>query len=105
MPAAPELVAITLIPIALRAAAGGCLLRRRGFDPRGGNQLLAFPLALLQIKLPELRDVLRADVQTPAAVIDALKIRVPRRIRNAERIEQTRLQEFEDRLARHLLHD
>src|SRR5258706_184851 len=64
VPAAPELETVALIPIALRVAAVGGLFGGGHRDPFRGEQLLAIPAAVLQIKLAELGDVLGADAQT-----------------------------------------
>src|SRR5208283_4874777 len=105
MPATPELTAVTLIPIARRVAAIGSLPRRGGFHPRSGHQLSSIPLAFLQIKLPEPRDVLRPDVQSQTAKRDALRAGFPRRIFNAERFEKPWPEIIEHGHPRHLLHD
>src|SRR5690242_6857616 len=63
VPAAPELVAVPLIPIAGGIAAVGSLDRGGSIDPFRRNKLFAVPLAVLQIKLAELRDILSTNVQ------------------------------------------
>src|SRR5262249_1170658 len=89
---APELVAVTLVPVASRTAAvrgltcGGCL------DPVRGNEDLVVPLPFLQVELTEPRDVFGADAQPVTTEADALGARPPRRVFDAERVEESRPQ-------------
>src|SRR5438270_8300647 len=71
VPAAPELVAVPLRPVAGLARAVGDLLARRLRHPALGHELAPFPLSLLEIELAEPRDVLRLDAEAPAAFVDA----------------------------------
>ena len=103
--AAPELVAVALVPVALRVAAVGGLPGGGRFDPRGGHELLALPLAFLQIQLAEPRDVLGADAQAVAAGRDALRAGLPGRVLDPQGLEQSRLQVIEHGHAGHLLDD
>ena len=73
MAAAPELVTVALIPVALRVATVGGLPGSRGLDPFLGHELFPQPLALLQIELAETGDVLGADTQAIAAGRYALR--------------------------------
>src|SRR5204862_2359900 len=82
--AAPELKTVALIPIALRIAAVRGLLRRGHRHPFGREQLFAIPTALLQVKLAELRDVLRTHAQPVTAQRNALKVRIPDGMLDAE---------------------
>src|SRR5256885_1834428 len=88
MAAAPKLKTIPLVPIPGGIAAVGALFRGGLFDPGGGNKLVTFPQPLLEIKLPELRNVLSSNVQAEPAEIDAFGIRAPFRIFDAQRLEQ-----------------
>src|SRR5205823_781056 len=101
--AAPELVAVALVPIALRIAPVGGLPGGRRFDPRRGHELLPVPPALLKVELAEFRNVLGADAQAIPAGRDALGAGLPRRAVDAQRLEQARSQVVEDRLAGRLL--
>ena len=83
VPAPPELVAVALVPVALRVAAVGRLPGGGRLDPRRGHELLALPLALLQVELAELGDVLGADAQPVAAGRDALRAGLPGRVLDA----------------------
>src|SRR5207237_5875079 len=65
--AAPELIAVALIPIAFRVAAVGSLSRCGRLNPRLRHELLALPLSFLQIKLAELRDVFGANAEAKSA--------------------------------------
>src|SRR5207244_5097254 len=105
VPAAPELVAVTLVPVALRVAAVGGLPGRRRLDPRGRDQLPAVPLAFLKVQLAEFGDVLGADAQAVAAERDALRAGAPGRVLDAQRLEQPRAQVVKHRLAGRLLDD
>jgi hypothetical protein len=67
VPAAPELETVTLVPIAIRIAAVGRLLCRGHRHPFRREQWFAVPAAALQVKLAELRDVLRAHAQAVTA--------------------------------------
>ena len=105
VPAAPKLETVTLIPVAFRIAAVRRLLRRRHRHPFGRQQLLSIPCAALQVKLAELRDVLCAHAQSVTAQRNALKVRVPHWMLNAERVEQTRTEKIEHGLTGDLLND
>ena len=64
MSAAPELVAITLLPIRIAVqvvAAIGHLFAGGRLDPTLSNQLLPLPLTLLQIQLTKLGNILGLD--------------------------------------------
>ena len=103
--AAPELVAVALIPIALRVAAVGGLPRGGRLDPRCGDELLPVPFPLLEVELAELGDVLGADAQAVAAGRDALRAGLPGRVLDAQRLEESRPQVIEYGHARRLLDD
>ena len=103
--AAPELVAVALLPVALRVAAVRHLARRGRLDPRGGQQLPPLPLALLQVELAEARDVLGPHAQAEAAERHPLLVGVPGRVLDAERLEEPRPQVVEHASAGDLLHD
>ena len=105
MPTAPELETISLIPIAPRIAAVRGLLRRGHRHPFRREQGFAIPTAALQKKLAKLRDVLRAHAQAVTAQRNALKVRVPNRMLDAERFEQARPEKIEHGLAGNLLDD
>src|SRR5439155_26181899 len=92
MPAAPELVAVPLRPVAGLARAVGDLLTGRLRHPLLGHELAPFPLALLQIELAEPRDVLRLDAEAPSPFIDAARAALPGRVLDAERIKEARVQ-------------
>ena len=74
-------------------------------DPGGGKQLLALPHPFLQVELSKPRDVFSANVQAEPAERDALLARVPGRVLDPERIEETWPQVLDDRLPRDLLND
>src|SRR5882724_7964806 len=61
---APELITVTLIPIALWVTAVCNLKRRRRLDPRLGNQLLPLPLPFLQVEQSKTRDVFCANAES-----------------------------------------
>src|SRR5205823_2412413 len=103
--AAPELEAVALVPIFGRVAAIRNLSGSGLFDPRSWNELLASPLAFLQIEQAEFGNIFGADFQTKAASIDSLRTGGPFRIFDAERFEQARLEIIENGLARDLGHD
>ena len=72
MGATPELKAVALLPIYPNFGVGFLfvwhLLARGLFDPLLRNQLLAVPLPFLQVKLPELGDVFRAELEAIAVL-------------------------------------
>src|SRR5208282_6026702 len=105
MPAAPELVAVALVPVARWAAAVGGLAGGRRLDPRLGDKLLVLPLALLQVKLAETGNIPGADAQAVTAGRDALRARFPGRVLDTQGLEQARPKVIEHRLARRLLDD
>ena len=72
MPAAPELVAISLRPILVRAAVCN-MPGSRLLNPGSRQDLLALPGAFLQVKLSQAGDIFRADAQ--AAVTDVYPAR------------------------------
>jgi hypothetical protein len=102
---APELVAITHLPVAQGIAAVGDLLRGRGLYPRGRHQLLAVPHSLLEEHLAEARDVLGADDEARGAQVDALLGHLPVRIAEPERIKEPALEVVVFVLAGDLLDD
>ncbi len=103
--AAPELVAVALVPVARRVAAVRDLARGGRRHPLGGQEALAAPLALLQVELAEAGDVLGRHRQAEPAEGNALRGRVPRRVADAQRLEEARPQVVEERRAAHLLDD
>src|SRR5271165_3594688 len=77
VPAAPKLVAIALVPIALtfqpfqiRSAWLLNLECRRLFDPVSRQYLASIPQALLQVKLAKLGKALRLNDQSPATSVN-----------------------------------
>ncbi len=105
MTAAPELVAVALLPVAVRVAAIGHLPSGGSADPGCRDQLLPLPFPLLQVELAKLGDVFGANEQPIAAEADPLRARSPRRLLDAQRFKQPGPQIVQHRLARHLLHD
>src|SRR5438874_2436414 len=103
VPATPELVAVALVPIALRVAAVRGLPRGRRLDPLLGHQLLPLPLALLQAELAKARNVLGVDTQAVTAGRDSLRTGFPSRVVDAQRLKESRLQVIEDSRSGHLL--
>ena len=103
--AAPELIAVALVPVALRVAAVRGLARGGRRHPLGGQELPALPRAALQVELAEAGDVLGRRVEPEAPERDSLWARVPLRVADAERLEQPRPQVLDERLAGHLLDD
>ena len=75
--AAPELVAVALVPVAFGIAPVGGLPRGGRLHPGRGDKLLALPLALLQVELAEPGDVLGADAQAETAGRNALGAGLP----------------------------
>ena len=63
------------------------------------------PLALLEVELTELGDVLGADAQTVSAGRDALRAGLPCRVLDAQRFEESRPEVIEYGLPGHLLDD
>ena len=90
MPAAPELESVAMIPISRGIAAVGDLFGRRLFNPCSWYDMPAVPLARLEVKLAKLRDVLRANLQPPAAQRHALRAESPLGFLDAQRLEQPR---------------
>ena len=72
--------------------------------PRGGEQLLAVPLTLVEQELTEGRHCLGTDVKSPSSAGDAFGTLFPQGIGDAEGMEQTFLKEVHQRLSRCLLH-
>src|ERR1044072_3515769 len=88
VPAAPQLVAVAVVPIAADIQTIDCLLQRlclspndvpgrgrlpgpaRRIDPLLRQELTTFPLPPLQIELAEFRHRFRREAQTPATHID-----------------------------------
>ena len=106
MLAAPELVTVTLEPVVRLfgprwfCGIGLLNLERGGFPhPFGGQELLAVPLALLQVELAELRQAFGRDAQTPATRIDAERTGLPGHARDAKGLKQLRSQVVDDFLA------
>ena len=79
MPAAPELIAVALRPIALRAGDRPDPRGRRLRNPGFREQSSALPDAPLQIELAEARDLLGGETQPDAAHRDPLRGIRPRR--------------------------
>src|ERR1035437_5395186 len=79
-PAAPELIAVTLLPVTLGIAAVRGLTGGGFLDPCRREELLAAPLSLLQIELAELGDILSAETQPPATGGNALRASFPNRL-------------------------
>src|ERR1022692_3518377 len=112
MPAAPELVTISLEPIVLVVRAAGfggqrlLDLEAGGlFDPLGGEQLPASPGALLAIQLADLREGFGLNAQAPTANVDAARTGFPGYPPYAQRREQPWLKEVNDLLSGNLLDD
>src|ERR1022692_3500080 len=103
MTAAPELITVTLLPVARRVAAIGSLAGGGRLDPCGRDQLLTVPFAFLQVKLAQAGDVFGPDVQSRAAERDSLPA-FPGRIFNPQRIEEAWPKIIEHRHAGRLLH-
>jgi hypothetical protein len=101
----PELVAVALVPIALRVAAVGGLAQRGRFDPLRRDQALALPHPFLKVELAEARDVLRRHAEPEAAERDALRALFPGRVPDPERCEQARAEVVDQLRARRLLDD
>ena len=72
--------------------------------PRGGEQLLAMPLALVEQKLTEGCHCLGTDVKSPSSTGNAFGTLFPQGIGNAKGMEQPFLKEVHQRLPRCLLH-
>src|SRR5690348_12735949 len=62
VPAAPELVAIALIPIAFWITAVGCLDFGGRLDPTLGNDFFAIPFSFLKIELTEFGNILGPEI-------------------------------------------
>ena len=101
----PKLKPVTLLPVARRVAPIRHPPRRRRLHPRGRHKLFPVPHSFLKVKLPKLRNVLRADAQAKAAHRHALLASFPLRIFDPERRKQPRLQICQHRLPGHRLHD
>src|SRR5262249_7176311 len=101
----PELIAVALIPIALGIAAVGDLLGSRHLNPVARHQLLAVPLAALQVQLSELGNVFRPTPQTVPAERDPLRARSPSGIFNSQRLEKSWPKVIEHGLTGHRLND
>ena len=87
MSAAPELVAVPYRPVRVGLRVAVVRVRGRRFgDPLRCEDLRAVPFALLQVELAKPGDVLRSDVQAGSANVDSLRIGVPHRIGDAERL-------------------
>src|SRR5262249_42782094 len=90
MAAAPELVAVALVPVVLGVAAVRSLPRRGRLAPGLGHELFPLPLPLLEVELAEPGDVLGADAEPVAAEADTLRADAPGRVLDAQRLEQAR---------------
>src|SRR5262245_66184107 len=105
MAAAPELVAVALVPVALGVAAVRRLARRGRLDPGLGQELLALPLPLLKVNLTETGDVLGADAEPVSAEADPLRADAPGWVLDSQRLEQARAEVVEHGLAGRFLND
>ncbi len=81
----------------------GNLLRGHFLHPVGGNHLPAIEFAPVQDAKAHPGEVLRLQVQAPAAGVDAGRALLPERFLDAQGLPQARLQIIDDLLARHLL--
>ena len=68
-------------------------------DPFLGEQLLSVPHALLEVELPGLGQVVRAEVKTPASGGVTLRGMVPVPVFDSQRLEQLAVQVAVHRLA------
>ncbi len=107
MPAAatPELVTVTLCPIAFGILSIGDLARRGCLNPLGWNQLLSVPHAFLQVQLPELSDIFGSNIEAIATEANSLRAVSPSRFFDAQWLEQTWFEVVEYGLAGLLLND
>ncbi|MPN50496.1 hypothetical protein SDC9_198123 [bioreactor metagenome] len=64
------------------------LRARRLGDPLLGNELLSFELAAVEHELADLGDVLRQDIEPPAALLVPHRAGFPEEVRNPQRIKQ-----------------
>src|SRR6185503_4567864 len=93
---APELIAVSLIPVAGWTGPIGRLPSCGFVHPCRGENLHAVPLTVIEIKQSEPGDVLRAHVEPVGAGADSLRTRHPGRPLDAEFLEQSRLEVVED---------
>src|SRR5262249_35320820 len=97
--AAPELVAVALVPVASRGRPVRGLSSSRFFDPSSGNKLLPVPSTLLQVQLSKSGDFLGPRHETIGTGGDALGAGHPARLFETERLEQPRPQVIQGRFA------
>lgn len=94
--ALPELVAIALVPVAIGVAAVGGLEGGGGVDVGFWEELFAVPGSVLEIELTEGGDVFGADAEAVAADGDSLGVGFPGGVLDAEGLEESWLEVFEE---------
>ena len=106
MLAAPDLIAVALLPVGA-VAGGGVINLSRGCLPDPFLRKNAFSIenAVVQIKKAQLGDVFRTDVDSPAAAADPLRRAVPADPGNAQGFKEPGRQVGDEVLSRDLLDD
>src|SRR6185295_3378344 len=90
--AAPELIAVTLLPVAGRAATVRDLARGGRGNPGRRHQRLPAPLPLAEIELAEAGNVFGRHLEPIAAERDPVAALLPGGVPDAQRLEEARPQ-------------